>query len=191
MLTRVMHCPSPPLLIAADRILLYLNHHRDIGLTYDADVADPVAYADSDFSTARSTSGWLVKWHSCAITWGSKQQATISLSSCEAEIQACSRAAQEVIYVRALLTELGFEPDGPTDLYEDNQAARATAYNNAHHDRMKHVERRHLYIRECIERGEIVVPYVATADNLADFFTKALKPAVFFAMRDKIMNITA
>ena len=190
MLTRAMHCPSPALLTAAERVLLYLHHHRDIGLTYDTTVADPIAYADSDFSTTRSTSGWLVKWHSCAISWGSKQQPTIALSSCQAEITATSRAAQEVMYVRALLTELGFEPDGPTDLGCDNMAARATAYNPHHHDRMKHVERRHLYIRECIENGDIVVPYVATADNLADFFTKSLKPAVFFPMRDKIMNVT-
>ena len=56
---------------------------------------------------------------------------------------------------------------------------------------MKHVERRHLYVRECIENGELVVPYVPSSANLADFFTKPLKPAQFFAMRDKIMNVSA
>ena len=103
---------------------------------------------------------------------------------------AASKSAQEVIYVRQLLTELGFPPSGPTPQGCDNKAARDTAYNPENHERMKHVERRHLYIRECIERGEIVVPYVRTCDNLADFFTKCLAPAEFFPMRDKIMNVT-
>ena len=125
-----------------------------------------------------------------AISWGSKQQATIALSSCEAEIIAASRASQEIVYVRALFKELGFEPAAPTDLNGDNQAARQTAYNPTNHERMKHVKRRHLYVRECIENGELVVPYVPSSANLADFFTKPLKPAPFFEMRDKIMNVS-
>ena len=190
MLSRAMHCPTSDLMADAERVLCYLLHHSEIGLTYNAGMKDPLAMADSDWATRRSTSGWLVMWHNAAITWGSKQQATIALSSCEAEIMAASKSAQEVIYVRQLLTELGFPPSGPTPQGCDNKAARDTAYNPENHERMKHVERRHLYIRECIERGEIVVPYVRTCDNLADFFTKCLAPAEFFPMRDKIMNVT-
>ena len=189
MLSRVMHHPTAELLADAERVLAYLYVHRALGLTYTADMADPVAYADSDWAVRRSTSGWLVLWHNAAITWGSKQQATIALSSCEAEIMAASQAAQEVIYIRRLLTELGFEPSGPTPTSCDNKGARDTAYNPVNHDKMKHVDSRELYVRECIERGEIVVPYVRTADNLADFFTKSLPPATFFHMRDQIMNV--
>ena len=56
---------------------------------------------------------------------------------------------------------------------------------------MKHVERRHLFIRECVENGHLVVPFVRTHENLADFFTKALPPKVFFDMRNTIMNYHA
>ena len=114
MLSCAMHCPTSDLMADADRVLCYLLHHADVGLTYNAGMKDPLAMADSDWATRRSTSGWLVMWHNAAITWGSKQQATIALSSCEAEIIASSKAAQEVIYVRQLLTELGFPPSGPT-----------------------------------------------------------------------------
>jgi len=93
------------------------------------------------------------------------------------------------VYIRRLLDELGFKPADPTPLGCDNSGAIATSYNPENHERMKHVERRHLYVRECIERGEIVVPYVASADNLADFFTKPTPPAIFFPARDKIMNV--
>ena len=54
---------------------------------------------------------------------------------------------------------------------------------------MKHIERRHFFIRELVEDGKIRVPFVKTADNLADFFTKALPPAQFRTMRDVIMNV--
>ena len=77
------------------------------------------------------------------------------------------------------------------DSVVDNQSAIAVAYNPEHHGRMKHVERRHLFIRECVENGHIVVPFVRTHENLADFFTKALPPKVFFDLRNTIMNYHA
>ena len=54
---------------------------------------------------------------------------------------------------------------------------------------MKHVERRHLYVRECVEDHLITVPFVCTDDNIADFFTKALESKRFFRLRDSIMNV--
>ena len=55
---------------------------------------------------------------------------------------------------------------------------------------MKHVERRHFYVRELVEDGLLTVPYVYTASNMADFFTKPLPAAQFFALRNRIMNFT-
>ena len=76
-----------------------------------------------------------------------------------------------------------------TRLAVDNQGAIELAYNPQHHDRTKHIERRHFFIRELVENGELVVNYVNTVDNIADFFTKCLSPSRFVAMRDLIMNI--
>ena len=55
---------------------------------------------------------------------------------------------------------------------------------------MKHVDRRHFYVRELVENHRLRVPFVATVKNIADFFTKALPPKQFEAMRDRIMNIS-
>ena len=63
------------------------------------------------------------------------------------------------------------------------------AYNPEHHTKMKHVDRRHFYVRELVEQHRIRVPYVNTIDNLADFFTKCQPPKTFRAMRDAIMNV--
>ena len=71
----------------------------------------------------------------------------------------------------------------------DNQSAIAISYNPELHSRTKHVDRRHFFIRECVENHLIRVPFVKTVDNLADFFTKPLPSKVFFAMRDQIMNV--
>ena len=70
----------------------------------------------------------------------------------------------------------------------DNESGIKVAYNPEHFGRMKHVDRRHFFIRECVEDMKIVVTFVATHENLADFFTKALPHKQFFAIRDKIMN---
>ena len=71
----------------------------------------------------------------------------------------------------------------------DSQSARDVSYNPEHHDRMKHVQRRHFFVRDMVEEFEIEVPFVRTADNIADFFTKPLKtPSQFQAMRKIIMN---
>ena len=64
----------------------------------------------------------------------------------------------------------------------DNTAARDIAYNPEHHQKVKHIARRHFFIRECVENNQIVVPYVNTVDNLADFFTKPFNANKFHAM---------
>ena len=73
----------------------------------------------------------------------------------------------------------------------DNQAGRDLAYNPEHHQKTKHIERRHFYVRELVEDGRIVVPFVRSADNIADFSTKPLPSKTFFRFRDIIMGYAA
>ena len=103
---------------------------------------------------------------------------------------AASEATKEAVYLRHFLDELGEGTSEPLSLGVDNKAARDLAYNPEHHQKTKHIERRHFFIREVVESGRIVVPFVASADNLADFFTKALDGPKFFEMRDVIMNVS-
>ena len=94
-----------------------------------------------------------------------------------------------MVYLRKLVSGLG-EPDpDATPLSTDSQSARDVSYNPEHHDRMKHVQRRHFFIRDMVESFEITVPFVRSADNLADFLTKPMKSASqFHALRKRIMN---
>ena len=77
----------------------------------------------------------------------------------------------------------------PTKLATDNKGARDLAYNPEHHDRSKHILRRHFYVRDVVENLELVIPYVPSKENLADFFTKPLPAKTFFTMHNIIMNI--
>ena len=124
----------------------------------------------------------------CALSWGSRKQKCISLSSCEAELVALSEAAKDVVYTRKFVNGLTDSATDPTDLRTDNQAARHVAYNPELHDRMKHVARRHFFVRDMVENYEINVPFVPTNENVADFFTKALSAPKFFAFRKILMN---
>ena len=127
-------------------------------------------------------------WRGAALSWGSRGQKSIALSTCEAEIIALSEATKDVIYHRKFISGVGDPASGPSRLYTDSQSARDVSYNPQHHDRMKHVARRHFYVRDMVEAFEIEVPYVRTADNIADFFTKPLNATKFHTMRRIIMN---
>jgi hypothetical protein len=128
-------------------------------------------------------------YNSAAINWGSKKQQSVALSSCEAEIMAASVAASEAVHLKGFLEEFGLDDGKPLSLGVDNTAARDIAYNPEHHQKVKHIQRRHFFVRECVENMQITVPYVNTVDNLADFFTKCQEGKLFFRMRDEIMNV--
>ena len=190
MLCRVMSCPDERMWGAALRVLHYLSVHRHLGLRYMRSDSTPThGFSDSDWAVKHSTTGFTFQYANATISWGSKKQTSVALSSCEAEIMAASEAAKEAVYLREFLNELGFGGKKPMKLYCDNQGAIDLAYNPEHHQKTKHIDRRHFYVRELVERGQLEVPYVKTAENLADFFTKPLAVKTFRAMRDKIMNM--
>ena len=91
-----------------------------------------------------STSGHIFIFNQAAISWGSKKQKSVALSSCEAEIVAASEAATEAIHLERFVREFDLKDSQPIDLFVDNKSASDVAYNPEHHTRMKHVQRRSL-----------------------------------------------
>lgn len=106
MLCRAMSKPTPELFEAALRVLAYLHRHKQIGLRYEASQSWPLTgMSDSDWAVRHSTSGYVFSLGRAAISWGSKRQPTIALSSCDAEIMAasCLRSLQRAVYLDRLL----------------------------------------------------------------------------------------
>ena len=188
MLCRAMSKPTDLLMTAALRVLAYLSRHKHVGLRYTPCAQPLEGFADADWAVRHSQSGFLFRLGRAAVSWGSKKQVSVALSTCEAEIMAASEAAKEAVHLRSLYNELTQSEAGPTRLHLDCKAAIDTAYNPEHHSKLKHVQRRHFFIRQVVEDHHIIVPYVETDKNLADFFTKPLPARKFFELRKAIMN---
>jgi hypothetical protein len=117
-----------------------------------------------------------------AVSWISKCQTSITLSTCEAEYISLSQACQETIWVREILAFLRAPQTAATTVFEDNSAALQIANNVLDIKRSKAVDTRYHYSREKISEGDIKVEGVDTRVQLADILTKVLNAAktVFF-----------
>ena len=90
-----------------------------------------------------------------SITWGSKRQTSVALSTMEAEYMALSQATQEAVWLQRLLEEVGESTSEGTTIMEDNQGAMATAHIPVFHRRAKHIQIRYHYVREAVAEGFI------------------------------------
>ena len=161
------------------RTLCYLRATADYALFYRADVPLELhGYTDADWagslSDRRSTSGFMFSLGSAAVTWSSKKQPTVALSSTEAEYRGAVVAACEVVWLRKLLGDLSIFVDDPVVIHCDNMSSIQLARNPVFHARTKHIEVHYHFIRKRVLAGDIDLVYVSTQDQVADIFTKAL-----------------
>ena len=171
--------PTQSHLSAAKRILKYLKGTGYLGLSYKkcAD-GNPIGYSDADWAgdvdDRHSTTGNVFLFAKGAVSWLSKKQATVALSTTEAEYVALSTATQEAIWLRRLLTNVGGPLEEPIVINEDNQRAIEMAKNPVGHARTKHIDIRYHFVREGVKNGAIFLNYVATDEMIADILTKPL-----------------
>ena len=160
-------------------VIGYIKNSMDYGLTYsrDADLT-PLAYVDADYGgcreTRRSTSGYVFTMAGGAVTWSSKRQATVALSTVEAEYVAMSRCAQQLIWMQTWLDEVEIAHTTPGVIRGDSRGAIALAKTTKDHGKVKHIDIRHHFLRELVKSEAITFEQIASADNLADLFTKPL-----------------
>jgi hypothetical protein len=165
---------------AAKHLLRYLQGTRSRGIIYgDAPTSYPIfkAFADSDWAMSegrKSVSGYLIECANGPVTWSSKQQTVVALSSCEAEYLSCSHCARQVLWLRSLFEELGFPQTQPTPLYCDNQGTVTCTHDPQSHSRMKHIDIRAHFIRDCVNNRLIDVHHIPGVENPADLLTKPL-----------------
>ncbi|KAG2758696.1 hypothetical protein Pcac1_g29199 [Phytophthora cactorum] len=161
-----------------------------LGMEIEQDVATgKVSDADwaGDIESRRSTSGYAFMMNGGCISWRSKKQRTVALSSTEAEYMALSEATQEAVWLKVFLCELGeMANDEAVKIYEDNQGSIALAKNPEFHKRTKHIDIRYHFVREKVEDGQVVLQYVSTTDMLADIMTKPIPATQFGVLRNKL-----
>lgn len=176
----------------AKRVLRYIRGTIDLKLVYtkQKDAQMLVGFSDSDWggdkNDARSTSGYVFKLFGNTVSWASRKQPTVSLSSTEAEYVALTEAICECKWIQKLLAELSIPCSGPVVIFEDNQSCIRVADDQKSRKRMKHLDIKYHFICEAITNGEIRLEYKPTNEQLADIMTKGLGGNLFLEHRTNL-----
>ena len=201
-LSRFVSCPGEKHMVAVKHLLRYLKGSRELGLKYSKPGnSGPMdrpnklwGFVDSDWAgcpdSRRSTSGYALMLNGAAISWKSKRQAVVALSTAEAEFIAASTMVQEVIYARRLLEQLGFPQPEPTPVYEDNTTCIKWSEGSVGgSDRAKHIDLREHFVHDAVDKKILKLEPINSPDNAADLLTKPLLKALFWPLRKRLLGL--
>lgn len=134
-------------------------------------------YTDADYAgwsdTRRSRSGYVFTVNNAPVSWCSKKQSVVSLSTTESEYIALGHGAKEVVWLQRMLKKLFVKCDC-IQINGDNTSAIKLASNPEFHKRTKHIDVQYHFIREINEKGTVTLKYIKSEEQLADIFTKPL-----------------
>ena len=174
-------------------IFCYLHGTNEYKLefhTKNSDKTSPIAYVNSDWagdhSDRKSISGYTVMIDGGAISWGSKKQTSMLLSTVKAEFIAASTAVKEVLWHWSFLAFLDMKLTDPTWVLIDNQGALELIRSGQINDRTKHIDTKFQHICNQEAAGDIKSEHVVTKDQLADVMTKSLGSEKYLSFREKI-----
>uniref|UniRef100_A0AAV1THK6 Reverse transcriptase Ty1/copia-type domain-containing protein n=1 Tax=Peronospora matthiolae TaxID=2874970 RepID=A0AAV1THK6_9STRA len=178
--SRFMENPQQEHWTAVKRIFRYLQGTKSHGLRFQpSDKIDFRGYSDADWAgdhaDRKSTSGYTFMLMGAPVSWGSKKQSSVSLSTSEAEYIALSLAIQEGKWVHCLLCEIlaaANEPGPDLVIRENNQSCIKMTKNPVNHGRAKHIDIKYHHIRDEVKRGEVQLEYCETSVMIADIMTK-------------------
>lgn len=189
--SQFMHRPNKDHMDAVIRIMRYLKSSPGKGIMFSKNNHLRIdGYTDADWagnvSDRKSTSGYFTFVGGNLVTWRSKKQKVVALSSAEAEFRGMAKGLCELLWLRRLMTEIGFAPNCEMNLFCDNKATIDISHNPVQHDRTKHVEVDRHFIKQNLEDGIICFPYVKSEDQIADILTKAVSSKTFYISLDKL-----
>ena len=191
LISRYMAKPTELHLQAAKRILRYLKGTFDYGIMYKKRSSnDLVAYTDSDYAgeldDRKSTSGYVFLLSSGAVSWLSKKQPIVTLSTTEAEFVAAARCASQVVWMRRVLEQLGHVQKRGTLVMRDNNSTVKLSKNPVMHGRSKHIDIRFHFLREFAKDRIVELLHCGTEELTADVMTKPLKLDSFQKFRSQM-----
>jgi hypothetical protein len=175
---------------AVKRIMRYLVHTSHLGLWYPkGSNFKLVGYSDADYAGCKidrkSTSGTCQFLGKSLVSWASKKQNSVALSTAEAEYVAAAHCCAQLLWMRQTLKDYGYTLNR-IPLLCDNESAIKIAENPCEHSRTKHIDIRHHFLRDHNLKGDIEISHVRTNDQVADIFTKPLDEKRFCALRNEL-----
>jgi hypothetical protein len=176
-------------------IVRYLKGTKDRGLIFKSDGRIKLTcFVDASHGCYDDGKGHMgMSFHisegDAAFYAKSQKLKIVTLSSTETEYVALCEAATEVVFLRQLLWDMGFEQEEPTIIYEDNKSAIDMVNGNISHKRSKHINIKYHYTREQIQMKNLSVVYCPTGDMIADVLTKSLSKAQHDKLTGMLMNI--
>jgi len=189
LISRYMENPKEIHLLAAKRIFRYLQGTADFGLLYKkGEHSDLMGFTNSDYAgdqdDRKSTSGYVFMLGTGAVSWSSKKQPIVTLSTTEAEFVAAASCACQAIWLRRILEEIQFKQQGATSIYCDNSSTIKLSRNLVLHGRSKHIDVKYHFLRDLAKDEVINLIFCRSEDQVADIFTKPLKTPLFHKLRE-------
>jgi len=174
---------------AVKRIFRYLKGTSQFNLLYVKGKNEILsAYSDTDWAgdvnDRKSTSGYIFVLSGGAVSWKSRKQTCVALSTAESEYVALANTRQEVIWMRQLMEDLQSQQNDPTIVFENNQAAICIAQNPQHHAKTKHIDIKYHFVWKKVLDHTIQLKYCPTNEMVADLLTKRLSHEKLVRLRD-------
>ncbi|KAK6149332.1 hypothetical protein DH2020_016857 [Rehmannia glutinosa] len=187
---RFLSNPKESHMSAVKRIFRYLKGTIQYGLFYPKNENFYLkGYSDSDYAgnidDRKSTSGSCQFIGDCLVSWFSKKQNCVSLSTAEAEYISATFCCTQLLWMKQTLADYKCSFKN-VPIFCDNISAINIAQNPIHHNRTKHIEIRHHFLRDCVSKPKIEISFVPSQDQLADIFTKPLSSETFASIRARL-----
>ncbi|XP_058726167.1 secreted RxLR effector protein 161-like [Vicia villosa] len=192
LLIRYIENPSVKHILVAKRVLRYLKGTADFGILYKkGGVNELVAYTDIDYAgdvdDRKSTSGYVFMLSSGAVSWCSKKQPVVSLSTTEAEFITTASYACQAVWLQRILSNLNqISESKGISVNCDNSSTIKLSKNPVLHGCSKHIDVRFHFLREMSKEGIVSLIYCASQEQLEDLMTKPLKLGVFLKLRKSL-----
>ncbi|OAE29077.1 hypothetical protein AXG93_1626s1040 [Marchantia polymorpha subsp. ruderalis] len=178
---RFMSNPGKAHWQAVKWVLRYIRGSHDTGIIYGCNNRSSEfqveGFVDSDYAgsldTRRSLTGYLFTIGGGVISWKSNLQPVVTLSTTEAEYIAVTEAVKEAIWLKGLVTELGFNQKQVT-IHCDNHSAIHLSKHQVFHDKSKHIDMKMHFVRDIINSGGVSIEKISTEDNPSDMLTKSV-----------------
>ncbi|GJW85581.1 hypothetical protein Tco_0158726 [Tanacetum coccineum] len=179
--------PKTTHLEAVKRIFRYIRGTIHLGLWYPKGTGiETIVYADydhaGDYVDCKSTSGVCTFMGCCLTSWFTKKQTALAISTTKAEYVSTRKACPQALWMKQALIDYDIHLDD-VPIMCDNKGTIDLSRNPVQHSRTKHIEIRHHFLRDNVQKGNISIKKVASEDNIADILTKPLKHEVFNYLR--------